>query len=118
MLSTGNAKGKSVDVLPVQESLDPQIPGRLRAVRDHPNKTSAIFLDFCTLVCQKIHVNLDNTPYLYLWTSYLGDSLGEISFVSKSFGGRTTDSELTVKSGFVNLVQPGDTIMADKACNS
>ena len=71
---------------------------------------------------------------------------GEITFVSRSFGGRTTDSgewliicwhaisvvesaataylnwssfyfvllELTVKSGFINLVEPGDLIMADK----
>ena len=40
---------------------------------------------------------------------------GEITFISKGFGGRVTDSELTVKSGFVRLVEPGDTIMADKA---
>ena len=39
---------------------------------------------------------------------------GEIVFISKSYGGRVTDSELTVKSGFVNLVEAGDTIMADK----
>lgn len=39
---------------------------------------------------------------------------GEITFVSRGFGGRTTDTELTVRSGFIHLVQPGDTIMADK----
>lgn len=39
---------------------------------------------------------------------------GEITFVSRGFGGRTTDTELTVRSGFIQLVQPGDTIMADK----
>ena len=43
---------------------------------------------------------------------------GEITFISKSFGGRTTDSELTVRSGFVNLVEVGDTIMADKGRQS
>jgi hypothetical protein len=39
---------------------------------------------------------------------------GEITFVSKGFGGRTTDTELTVRSGFLNLIEPGDTVMADK----
>jgi hypothetical protein len=39
---------------------------------------------------------------------------GEITFISKAFGGRTTDTEITVKSGFVDLVEPGDLIMADK----
>lgn len=39
---------------------------------------------------------------------------GEITFVSKGFGGRTTDTEITVKSGFINLIEPGDTVMADK----
>ena len=39
---------------------------------------------------------------------------GELTFISKSFGGRCTDSELCVKSGFVKLVQEGDTVLADK----
>ena len=39
---------------------------------------------------------------------------GEITFVSKAFGDRTTDCELTVNSGFIDLVEPGDLIMADK----
>ena len=42
---------------------------------------------------------------------------GEITFISQSYGGRTTDSELTVKSGFINLVEPGDLVMADKVMN-
>jgi hypothetical protein len=39
---------------------------------------------------------------------------GEIMFCSRGFGGRTTDTEITARSGFINLVQPGDTVMADK----
>ena len=39
---------------------------------------------------------------------------GEITFVSKSYGGRTTDTEITVKSGFLNLIEQGDIVMADK----
>ena len=39
---------------------------------------------------------------------------GEITFMSKAFGGRTTDTEITVKSGFINLIEQGDVVMADK----
>ena len=39
---------------------------------------------------------------------------GEITFISKSYGGRTTDTEITVKSGFLNLIEQGDIVMADK----
>jgi hypothetical protein len=39
---------------------------------------------------------------------------GEITFFSRGFGGRVTDNELTVRSGFIQLVQPDDSLMADK----
>ena len=39
---------------------------------------------------------------------------GEIMFISQTFGGRTTDTEATIKSGFVNLIEEGDAILADK----
>ena len=39
---------------------------------------------------------------------------GFITFVSKGFGGRTSDGIVTNSSGFLNLIEPGDEIMADK----
>lgn len=39
---------------------------------------------------------------------------GFISFVSKSLGGRTTDAQITNMSGFLNLLEPGDLVLADK----
>ncbi len=39
---------------------------------------------------------------------------GEIVFLSHAFGGRSTDAQITVKSGFLNLIERGDLIMADK----
>ena len=39
---------------------------------------------------------------------------GKISFVSKCFGGRSTDAQITNKSGFLKLLEPNDLILADK----
>lgn len=39
---------------------------------------------------------------------------GVVTFLSKAFGGRTSDSRLTVDSGFLELLQPGDCVLADK----
>ena len=39
---------------------------------------------------------------------------GLITFLSKANGGRVTDCHLTAESGFLNLLEPGDQILADK----
>ncbi len=39
---------------------------------------------------------------------------GEVTFVSKCYGGRATDTEITCKSGFLQLLEEGDQILADK----
>ncbi|XP_064467623.1 uncharacterized protein LOC135378506 [Ornithodoros turicata] len=39
---------------------------------------------------------------------------GAVTFLSKAFGGRTSDSSITVESGFLDLHQPGDCVLADK----
>jgi hypothetical protein len=39
---------------------------------------------------------------------------GMISFISKAYTGRTTDGHLTAVSGLYDLLERGDTIMADK----
>ncbi|XP_040071052.1 uncharacterized protein LOC115311472 [Ixodes scapularis] len=39
---------------------------------------------------------------------------GAICFRSKAYGGRCSDIHVTVDSGFLNIVQPGDVILADK----
>ena len=39
---------------------------------------------------------------------------GKISFLSKAWGGRTSDVHIVNESGFLNLIDPFDEIMADK----
>ncbi|XP_077544728.1 uncharacterized protein LOC144157886 [Haemaphysalis longicornis] len=39
---------------------------------------------------------------------------GTICFNSEAYGGRCSDAFITVNSGFLDLVEPGDTILADK----
>ena len=39
---------------------------------------------------------------------------GTISFISKGWGGRTSDKEITESSGYLNNILPGDTILADR----
>ncbi|CAN7942283.1 unnamed protein product [Ixodes hexagonus] len=39
---------------------------------------------------------------------------GAICFISEAYGGCATDSFITVGSGFLNMVQPGDLILSDK----
>ena len=39
---------------------------------------------------------------------------GFITFISRAYGGRVTDTQITVESGFLDLLEPGDLILADK----
>ncbi|XP_040572040.1 uncharacterized protein [Lepeophtheirus salmonis] len=39
---------------------------------------------------------------------------GEITFVSRGFGGQTTDTEINTKSGFIDIVEADDVIMTDE----
>ena len=42
---------------------------------------------------------------------------GVISFISKSWGGRTSDKHVTEQSGFLDKILPGDLILADRGFN-
>ena len=39
---------------------------------------------------------------------------GHISLVSCCFGGKTTDAQITIESGLIELLEPGDIVLADK----
>ena len=39
---------------------------------------------------------------------------GTVSFISKAFGGRASDKAITQKSGFLNILEYGDQVLADR----
>ncbi|XP_033124652.1 uncharacterized protein LOC117122979 [Anneissia japonica] len=80
----------------------------------------------CTLDCTEVFIerprNLLNQAAT--WSDYKKHNTvkflvaiatnGMISFLSKAWGGRTSDVHITRESGFLNLVDPGDVILADR----
>ena len=39
---------------------------------------------------------------------------GSIQYISRSWGGRTSDQHIVLQSGWLNTVEPGDTVLADR----
>ncbi|GFT64752.1 hypothetical protein NPIL_177281, partial [Nephila pilipes] len=39
---------------------------------------------------------------------------GKVTFVSHLFGGRTSDKQITHRSGFLEKIRPGDVIFTDR----
>ena len=42
---------------------------------------------------------------------------GQITFLSNLYNGSVSDREIVIKSGFIELVEPGDNVMADRGFN-
>lgn len=82
----------------------------------------------CTFIidCTEIRTETPSDPEQqhYLYSSYKGGYTiklligiipnGMISFISRIYGGRRSDSHITVNSGFLSLVEPGDVVLSDK----
>lgn len=80
----------------------------------------------CIIDCTELKVEQPNTveQRVYMYSRYKGSYTvkflvaitpnGMISFVSKCYGGRSSDSFITNDSGFLALLESGDEVLADK----
>lgn len=82
----------------------------------------------CTMIIDCTEIRTEQPPTVQqervLYSNYKGAYTlkflvavtpgGMICFCSKAYGGRLSDAHITVDSGFLDLVQPGDTVLADK----
>ncbi|CAI6375069.1 unnamed protein product [Macrosiphum euphorbiae] len=79
----------------------------------------------CIIDCTEIKVEQPSTveQCVYLYSTYkscytvktlVAVPNGMISFLSKCYGGRTSDSFITNDSGFLEKLEPGDEVLADK----
>ena len=88
-----------------------RIPPSFRAL--YPNCT-------CIIGCSEIQIETTQKQKLADYSKYKQKHTlkfllaiapsGEITFISRGFGGRTTDAQLTADSGFLELLWPGSGI--------
>ncbi len=80
-----------------------------------------VIIDCSEIPCEKPHLLKQRT---LLYSNYKSRHTlkflvgcapsGEIMFISETYGGRTTDTEATIKSGLMTLIENGDAVLADK----
>ena len=80
----------------------------------------------CIMDCTEFPIQTPSDPdsQRVTWSSYKNRNTfkalvgitpsGAISFLSDLYGGSVSDREITVSSGIINLLAPGDSLMADK----
>lgn len=80
----------------------------------------------CTLDCSEVFIEKPRhlQTQALTWSDYKHHNTvkflvgiapnGCITFLSKCWGGRTTDKHITIQSGFLDLVDPGDVILVDR----
>jgi len=80
----------------------------------------------CIIDCTEIKVEQPPTveQIVYMYSHYKGcytikflaaiTPSGAVSFISKCYGGRSSDSFITNDCGFLTKLEPGDQILADK----
>ena len=80
----------------------------------------------CIIDCTEFPIQIPSDPDTQraTWSTYKNRNTfkalvgitpyGSISFLSQLYGGSVSDQEITKTSGFLDLLEPNDSIMADK----
>jgi len=116
ILKTLNLKTKTWLFWPSKEAIKETMP---ESFKNYPN---------CRAIIDCTEFHCDTPPKveqrILMYSSYKGgftikyliaiSPSGLISFISKGYGGRATDSFIVNDSGFLNMLQSGDEVMADK----
>ena len=111
----------------LSKTLQPLIVWSSRGVlrRHHPSAFKSYKNCACIIDCTEIFIEkpLNLEARAISWYNYkhtntiklIGISpAGAVTFLSPGWGGRTSDKQLTIESGFLDLLTFGDSILADR----
>ena len=113
-------KFKEVPIWPCRDTIDEYMPASFRSL--YPRTR-------CIIDATEVYIQmpLNPTAQQITFSSYKNHNTlkaligitpsGAISFISDLYGGNISDKKLVMESGFLKLLECGDTIMADRGFN-